>query len=169
MEACIIIINEGHDKYMGYAFSNKANKKSYKGGNIPIFKTSNNQLIGVTGSEALLTTLKINPILLSNNNTIETNINLIRSGLLYKEWRGKPEVIILTSNNYVYRYKKGVINIFNEIEEPYMAFGKGSDIALGALYGVQSSRFSTSERVEISLKTVIRFYPELNNTGYFNL
>ena len=168
MESCIIVINSGHDLYMGYAFRNETDKKSLKGSNIPILKTTNNQLIGVTNNEELLTNLKLNPILLSTENTIPVNVNKIRQSI-FKEWPKKAEIIFLLPNNFVYRYCNKNITIYGEYQEPYLAFGKGSDLALGVLYGMESSRYTPKDKIEVCLKLITRFYPELNNTGYLNI
>lgn len=170
MEACIITINSGHDKYMGYAYRNKIGDKSLKGGSIPVFMTSYNYLMGVTGDSSLLIDMKLNPVNLIKTGTIENNLKIIRQHFIH-EYKKESGILILTTNNLVFEtdFNFDLVNVYSEFQEPYLAIGKGSDIALGALYGLDSSRSSPKDKMEITLRTVTKFYPELNNVGYLNI
>lgn len=165
MKSLILALNSGHDILMGYAFNTKIKGKNFRSEYLPVFKTSNNLLVGLTGSKQSLLELKTTPIIINKENNLINNIQNLRSSL--PKLKKNTEILILTSNNYVFRYAKNVIDVFEE--EAYIAIGKGSEVALGALYGLDSSRYSIVEKLEVALKITTKFYPDYTETGYIKL
>jgi hypothetical protein len=168
MESCIVAINSGHERYMGYASSQKIEGMSFKISNLPVFKSGKNLLVGVYGCDNLLTFLKNSPLILSNENPPSQILSTIKNSI--PEQFKSGEVLILSSNNFIYRWHNGLVDLFSEFDENFIAIGKGKEIALGTLYGSNTSRFTIKEQMEVCLKAVKEFYPELGkSTGHFNI
>lgn len=168
MKTCIIIINEGHDRYMGYACSLNDNSMNYKTSSIPVIKL-NNSLIGILNDDILLDELNLVPLLLNNDFKTQDCVQAIRTRFLKKD-DSYRHVIILTINNILYTFYKNVVNIFTEFDEKFLAFGTGSELAIGVLYGLRSGRYTAKQQIEIALNAVKKYYPELSiNTGYYNI
>jgi hypothetical protein len=168
MISCIVAINSGYDRYMGYACSQQIDGMSFKISNLPVFKSGKNLLVGVSGSENLLTFLKNSPLII-NNDTPPTQISSTIKNSIPSDY-GPAEVLIFTSNNFIYRWHNGLVDLFSEFDEKFIAIGKGKEIAMGTLYGLGSSRFTVKEQLEVCLKAVKEFYPEIGkSTGYFSI
>lgn len=168
MNTCIVAINSGYDRCMGYACSQQLGGMSFKISNQPVFKSGKNLLVGVSGEEKLLTSLKLSPIIINGDITPEQAITSIRNNI--PKGHHFSEVLILSANNFIYRWYEGRVDLYTEFDEPFMAIGKGKEIALGTLYGLNTSRFTVKEQIEVCLKAVGKYYPELNkNTGVLSI
>lgn len=169
MRACIIAINSGHDRIMAFASEHRNNDIALKCSSIPVIDRNKNILVGVTNNEKLLTDLNISPIILGMDMGPYDAVNVIRN-TIPKGYTDNPGILILTSNNFIYHWTVTSINFFSEYDEGYIAIGPGHEVAMGALYGLSSSRFTPQEQAEMAIKAVCKFYPELGkNTGTFRL
>jgi ATP-dependent protease HslVU (ClpYQ) peptidase subunit len=169
MKTCIIALNNGHDLFMGYACSHEVGKVILKGSNSPVFKPGKNILMGVIGNEKLLTDMKIVPLIMKPDNSPEQNIAHLRNNVKL-DYKGEPQILVLTSNNFIYRWRGGLVDMFGEYDEEFVAIGEGMEIALGAMHGNRSSRMTAKERVEVALQAVKRYYPHLGaNMGVLSL
>lgn len=168
MRSCIIAINSGHERIMGYA-SGGYGGINVKSSSVPVVTKNKKILVGVTDNDKLLADLNISPIMLSMDISPYEAANVIRN-TIPKDYKQNPGILVLTTNNFIYHWTNATVDIYGEFDQGYMAIGPGHEVAMGALYGLRSSRYNVQEQAEMAIKAVCEFYPGLGkNTGTFRL